>query len=63
MRHPPPPALCAVCDRPSARPLEGHNSPLCARCEQEWLRSGEHARAATARQDFVDRLRAEETQS
>lgn len=52
-------AVCAVCDAPGARPAEGHRFPLCHECNQEWLRSGERARARTARDDFVRRMRAE----
>jgi hypothetical protein len=58
-RPPPEPARCAVCDAPGARPAEGHRFPLCHECEQEWLRSGERARARTVRDDFVRRRRAE----
>lgn len=58
-RPPAKPALCAICDQPGAHPAEGHTAPLCRECEQEWLRSQERARAATARGDFVRRMRAE----
>lgn len=37
--------------------------PLCLACHGDWLVSRERARAATARSDFVRRMRAErETQ-
>jgi hypothetical protein len=55
----PEPATCAVCDQPGARPSEGHVSPLCPEHDRAWLRSGEHARASTARGDFVRRSKAE----
>lgn len=53
------PATCAVCDAPGAHPAEGHMSPLCTACHAEWMASDERARAATARDDFVRRARAE----
>lgn len=55
----PQPALCAVCDQPGAHPSEGHVSPLCHEHQQAWIHSAERARAATARSDFVRRMRAE----
>jgi hypothetical protein len=55
----PKPATCAVCDQPGAYPVEGHTSPLCREHDQAWLSSAERARAATARDDFVRRARAE----
>jgi hypothetical protein len=59
MRVPAKSAVCAVCDAPGARPAEGHRFPLCMEHEQEWLHSGERARARTARDDFVRRMRIE----
>jgi hypothetical protein len=59
MTRPRPLATCAVCDHPEASPREGHRFALCRTCEAAWERSPEHARAATARADFVDRMRAE----
>jgi hypothetical protein len=55
----PRPATCAVCDHPGVRPSEGHMIQFCHEHEEAWLCSGEHARAATARVDFVQRARAE----
>jgi hypothetical protein len=62
-RPPPRPATCAVCGRSGAHPSEGHTSPMCREHEQAWLRSAERARAATARDDFVRRMRAERNES
>lgn len=53
------PATCAVCDQPGAHPAEGQRLPLCREHEQAWLQSTERARAATARDDFIRRARAE----
>jgi hypothetical protein len=53
------PPLCAACNAPDAAPSEGHTSPLCLACETAWQASPERARAATARNDFIQRRRKE----
>jgi hypothetical protein len=49
---------CAICATPA---IEGR--VLCAACLDEYDRSPEHARAACALSDFVDRVRAERRQT
>lgn len=53
------PTTCAVCGAEGARPAEGHRFPFCRDCEQDWIHSGERARAATALGDFVRRRKLE----
>ncbi len=55
-----PAARCIVCGAAPASPTIGHVSPLCRKHELAWRESPEHARAATARADFVSRVKAEE---
>jgi hypothetical protein len=58
----PGPARCVICNSKDASPREGHTLPFCSACHGEWLHSKERARAATAREDFVRRARAEHEQ-
>lgn len=49
---------CAVCGDGRAGP-PGVVLPLCARCDVLWWASAERAKAAKAKEEFVERMRKE----
>lgn len=50
---------CSVCDGEGASPHEGHKTPMCATCFNDWEGSREYAVMVGQRQSFIDRRRKE----